>query len=82
MKRLILFLVKKYATYDRSFRIEICKVLQDRVANQYYEDNIYDNFYTAAGEMMRANPLYKSSPEGITMLAKGLKEELSFLNSN
>lgn len=80
MKKLILFFLKKYATYNKGFRIEVCKVLQDCVADEYYEDNIWGHFYASCGEMMKANPMYKCEGEKRKNLAAGLADELDWIN--
>jgi hypothetical protein len=80
MKRLFFYLLKKYCHYDQDFRIQVCAVLQEAVATQYYEDNQWNNFSTAAGEMMRANPLFRD--EDRVGMKNLLANELDWINNH
>jgi len=60
MKRIILWLIRKYAD-DRNFRINICKELHHNAQNYYGEQTGPGRFYEACGEFFEAAPNFMVS---------------------
>lgn len=54
MKRLFIWLLKRYSNTEKE-RIEILKVLNDKVQNDYNEQSVYGNVYNYLTEFIMSN---------------------------
>lgn len=71
MKKLFLFLLNRYSNTEKE-RIQIIKVLNDKVSDNYREQTTFGNVYNSNIEFVMAN-------EFIKMLAKEKEKNIDFL---
>ena len=76
MKRLFLYLLRKYSTTEAE-RMEIYKELWYKVKEEYNEQTAFGNVYNMHIEMLLANPFFESrvmlgEDEHLRMLKEGL----------
>jgi len=78
MKRLFLFLLKKYSKTEED-RLEIYEVLHQKVCETYNEQTIFGNVYNANVEFVMANSFIQkmvrqNDQDALNMLRNGIKE--------
>jgi hypothetical protein len=56
MKTIFTWMLKKYAKIEKG-RIEIMRIMNDKVSDNYNEQNLYGNVYNYFIEFIIANPL-------------------------
>lgn len=78
IEKLILYLVRKYCSYNPQFRIKIGGVLHNSVKEQYYEETGFGCFYCACGEFFKANEVHKYTDS--YMIKLGLMKEFDRIN--
>jgi hypothetical protein len=77
MKTVFIWLLKKYASTE-SGRIEIMRIMYDKVCDNYSEQTLYGNVYNYFIEFTMANPFIVKcalgkDKEGLRILKKGIK---------
>jgi len=78
MKRLFLFLLRKYSKTE-SQRMKIYKELWYQVKNEYYEQSAFGNVYNMNTEILMSNPFFQSivimgNEDELNMLRRGLSK--------
>jgi hypothetical protein len=76
MKTIFLWLLKKYANTEKG-RIEIMRIMDDKVSDNYTEQTTYGNVYNYFIEFMMANPFIvkcalKKDKDSLTILKSGI----------
>ena len=76
MKRIFLWLLKKYANTEKG-RIEIMHIMDDKVSDNYSEQTLYGNVYNYFIEFIIANPFVvkctlQKDKKSLQMLKSGI----------
>ena len=76
MKSIFMYLLKKYSKTERG-RIEIIRIMDDKVSDNYSEQTLYGNVYNYFIEFIIANPFivkctFKKDKDSLTMLKSGI----------
>ena len=76
MKRIFLWLLKKYANTEKG-RIEIMHIIDDKVNDNYSQQTIYGNVYNYFIEFIMANPFVvkctlQKDKKSLQMLKSGI----------
>ena len=78
MKKLFLFLLKKYSSTEKQ-RLEIFSILNEQVDNTYTEQTVFGNVYNANIEFVMSNKFIKklvhtNDDHALTMINSGLNK--------
>lgn len=76
MKTIFIWLLKKYSTTERG-RIEIMRIMDDKVSDNYNEQTLYGNVYNYFIEFIMSNPFVvkcklENDTESLHILKKGI----------
>lgn len=80
MKKIFLFLLKKYASTEEG-RLEIYEVLHQKTCDAYNEQTPYGNVYNSNVEFVMANSFIQTlvrqnSSNSLNMIRNGMKESV------
>lgn len=78
MKKLFLFLLRRYSNTEKE-RLQIIKILNDKVSNNYREQTTFGNVYNSNIEFIMANEFInklvkENNEEFLKMIQNGLSE--------
>ena len=78
MKRLFLFLLKRYTRTERE-RIEVYEQLWDSITSDYSEQSGFGNVYNMQIEFLMANPVisnavFEKDRKSLSMLKRGIQQ--------
>jgi hypothetical protein len=78
MKAIFRYLLKKYSQTERG-RIEIMRIMDDKVSDNYSEQTLYGNVYNYFIEFVIANPFIvkctlKNDKESLDILKSGIQK--------
>jgi hypothetical protein len=78
MKTIFLWLLKKYANTENG-RIEIMRIMDDKVSDNYNEQTLYGNVYNYFIEFVMANPFVvkctlQKDKESLRILKSGIEK--------
>jgi len=78
MKTIFIWLLKKYANTEKG-RIEIMRIMDDKVSDNYNEQTLYGNVYNYFIEFVMANPFVvkrtlQKDNESLRILKSGIEK--------
>ncbi len=78
MKTIFIWLLKKYANTEKG-RIEIMRIIDDKVSDNYNEQTLYGNVYNYFIEFVMANPFVvkcalQKDKESLRILKSGIEK--------